>query len=93
MPGNSNLTDSRNAKADEFYTALPMIEKELKHYKEHFRDKIVLCNCDDPRVSNFFRYFVIYFEVLGLKKVIATCYKNNDPDLFSMEKTEKAVYL
>ena len=93
MPGNSNLTDSRNAKADEFYTALPMIEKELKHYKEHFRDKIVLCNCDDPRVSNFFRYFVIYFEVLGLKKVIATCYKNNDPDLFSMKKTEKAVYL
>lgn len=93
MAGNSNLTDSRNAKADEFYTPLTMIENELKHYKEHFRNKTVLCNCDDPRVSNFFRYFVIYFEVLGLKKVIATCYKNNNPDLFSQEETEKAVYL
>lgn len=93
MAGNSNLTDSKNAKADEFYTPLSMIEKELKHYKEYFKNKTVLCNCDDPRVSNFFRYFVIYFEVLGLKKVIATCYKNNNPDLFSQETTEKAVYL
>lgn len=70
-----------------------MIENELKHYREHFKGKTVLCNCDDPRVSNFFRYFVIYFQVLGLKKVIATCYKNNDADLFSEEKSEKAVYL
>ena len=93
MPGNSNLQDSRAAKADEFYTPLSMIENELKHYREHFKNKIVLCNCDDPRVSNFFRYFVMYFDVLGLKKVIATCYKNDDADLFSQESTEKAVYL
>lgn len=93
MAGNSNLQDSRKQKADEFYTPLSMIENELKHYREHFKGKTVLCNCDDPRVSNFFRYFVIYFEVLGLKKVIATCYKNNDADLFSEEKSEKAVYL
>lgn len=93
MAGNSNLTDSRNAKADEFYTPLSMIENELKHYKKHFQNKTVLCNCDDPRVSNFFRYFVMYFEVLELKKVIATCYKSNDADLFSQGATEKAVYL
>ena len=93
MPGNSNLQDSRSAKADEFYTPLSMIENELKHYKNHFKNKTVLCNCDDPRVSNFFRYFVMYFDVLELKRVIATCYKNNDADLFSQESTEKAVYL
>ena len=69
MPGNSNLLHSRVAKEDEFYTPLSMIENELKHYKHHFKDKIVLCNCDDPRVSNFFRYFVIYFDVLELNKV------------------------
>ena len=93
MAGNSNLQDSRKQKADEFYTPLAMIENELKHYREHFKGKTVLCNCDDPRVSNFFRYFVIYFEVLGIKKVIATCYKNNNADLFSQETTEKAVCL
>lgn len=93
MPGNSNLHDSKNAKADEFYTPLTMIENELKHYRNHFKGKTVLCNCDDPRVSNFFRYFVMFFDVLELKKVIATCYKNDDADLFSQEATEKAVYL
>lgn len=63
MAGNSNLLHSRAAKEDEFYTSLSMIEDELKHYKRHFKGKTVLCNCDDPRVSNFFRYFVvIYFE-------------------------------
>jgi hypothetical protein len=93
MPGNSNLLHSRVAKEDEFYTPLSMIENELKHYKHHFKDKTVLCNCDDPRVSNFFRYFVIYFDVLELKKVIATCYKNDDADLFSQGNAEEAVYL
>ncbi|ANE35637.1 adenine-specific DNA methyltransferase (EcoRI methylase domain) [Campylobacter iguaniorum] len=93
MGGNSNLQDSRNARADEFYTPLSLIENELKNYKKQFEGKTILCNCDDPRVSNFFRYFVMQFESLGLKKVIATCYKNNNPDLFSTEETEKAVYL
>lgn len=91
--GNNNLLTSRTSKTDEFYTSLSMIENEVKYYKEHFHNKTILCNCDDPRVSNFFRYFIIYFNVLGLKKVIATCYKNNDPDLFSQETSEKAVYL
>lgn len=82
MPGNDNVHSSKKNKLDEFYTSLPMIENELKHYRNHFKNKIVLCNCDDPRISNFFRYFVMFFDVLELKKVIATCYKNDDADLF-----------
>lgn len=72
--GNSNLHNSRADKADEFYTQLSLIESELKHYKAHFKDKVVLCNCDDPFESNFFKYFAINFNSLGLKKLIATCY-------------------
>jgi hypothetical protein len=90
---NRNLHSAKNNKKDEFYTQLSDIEKELRHYKEHFKDKIVLCNCDDPRVSNFFHYFSYNFEKLGLKKLIATCYKNQDADLFSQSTSEKAVYL
>lgn len=90
---NTNLHSAKNAKKDEFYTQLSDIEKELKHYKEHFKDKTVLCNCDDPRVSNFFHYFSYNFEQLGLKKLIATCYKNQDADLFSQNDSEKAIYL
>ncbi|MDR1529084.1 MAG: adenine-specific methyltransferase EcoRI family protein [Burkholderiales bacterium] len=72
--GNSNLNDSSRNKQDEFYTQLSLIESELKHYKEHFRGKVVLCNCDDPYESNFFKYFAINFNSIGLKKLIATCY-------------------
>lgn len=90
---NKNLHKAKTAKNDEFYTQLCDIENELKHYKDHFRDKIVLCNCDDPRVSNFFHYFSYNFEHLGLKKLIATCYKNQDMELFSKNESEKAVYL
>ena len=72
---NKDLNKAKAAKKDEFYTRLEDIEKELKHYRPHFKGKTVLCNCDDPRCSNFFRYFTLNFEVLGLKKVIATCYK------------------
>ena len=74
MAGNSNLHDSARNKQDEFYTQLSLIESELKHYKQHFSDKIVLCNCDDPYESNFFKYFAMNFNSLGLKKLIATCY-------------------
>lgn len=74
MPGNKNLHMSKNDKADEFYTQLSLIESELKHYKEFFRGKTVLCNCDDPFESNFFKYFAMNFNSLGLKKLIATCY-------------------
>ncbi len=90
---NKNLHAAKSAKKDEFYTQLSDIEKELKHYPKHFKGKVVLCNCDDPWVSNFFHYFSHNFEQLGLKKLITTCYKNQNPDLFSENKSEKAIYL
>lgn len=71
---NKDLTKARNAKKDEFYTQLTDIEKELRYYKKHFSGKTVFCNCDDPFESNFFKYFVLNFNRLGLKKLIATCY-------------------
>lgn len=74
MAGNRNLHMSRNDKADEFYTQLSLIESELKHYRRHFKGKTVLCNCDDPYESNFFKYFAMNFNALGLKKLITTCY-------------------
>ena len=89
---NRDLNKAKAAKKDEFYTRLEDIELELRHYRRHFKGKTVLCNCDDPRCSNFFRYFTLNFEVLGLKKVIATCYKNQDVDLFSQHECERAVY-
>ena len=90
---NKNLNKAKEAKKDEFYTQLEDINNELRHYREHFRCKTVLCNCDDPRVSNFFTYFAYNFEFLGLKKLITTCYKNQNIDLFSQNKSEQAVYL
>ncbi len=74
---NSQLTKARRAKNDEFYTQLTDIEKELRYYRKHFEGKIVLCNCDDPFESNFFKYFVLNFNRLGLKKLIATCYTDS----------------
>ena len=74
MPGNSNLHDSSRNKQDEFYTNLQLIEDELKHYRAHFKGKRVLCNCDDPYESNFFKYFAMNFNALGLKSLTATCY-------------------
>lgn len=90
---NLNLRKASTAKKDEFYTQLSDIESELKHYKNHFKDKTVYCNCDDPRVSNFFHYFSHNFEKLGLKKLITTCYKSQSMDLFSENKSEEAIYL
>jgi hypothetical protein len=87
------LDTAKSSKKDEFYTQLSDIERELKHYKIHFKDKIVYCNCDDPRVSNFFHYFSYNFEKLCLKKLITTCYKNQDMDLFSQNNSEQAIYL
>lgn len=74
MSGNKNLHAANRAKKDEFYTQLDDIANELKHYREHFRGKTVFCNCDDPYESNFFKYFALNFNQLGLKKLIATCY-------------------
>lgn len=72
---NSNLHNAKRAKNDEFYTQLSDIEKEMRHYKEFFKGKVVYCNCDDARESNFFKYFSLNFEHLGLKKLITTGYK------------------
>ncbi len=84
---------ARASKQDEFYTQLSDIEKELKHYTKHFAGKTVLCNCDDPRVSNFFHFFSYNFEKLKLKKLIATCYKNQDINSVSKNEIEKGAYL
>ncbi len=91
--GNKQLGRARRAKEDEFYTRLEDIERELAHYKQHFRDKTVLCNCDDPRISNFFHYFSYQFEALGLKRLITTCYKSQERDLFSQNDSERAIWL
>ncbi len=74
MAGNSNLHDSSRNKQDEFYTNLQLIEDELDNYRAHFKGKRVLCNCDDPYESNFFKYFAMNFNSLGLKSLTATCY-------------------
>jgi Adenine-specific methyltransferase EcoRI len=90
---NQTLHIAKFSKKDEFYTQLSDIESELKHYKDHFKNKVVFCNCDDPRNSNFFNYFANNFENLGLKKLITTCYKNQEKDLFIQETPENAVFL
>jgi len=88
-----HLDAARTAKKDEFYTQLPDIERELKHYKAQFKGKVVYCNCDDPAVSQFFHYFSYNFEHLGLKKLITTCYQSQATDLFSQGDSEQAVCL
>lgn len=74
MAKNSDLNAAAKAKKDEFYTQMPEIEAEMKNYREHFEDKVIFCNCDDPFESNFFKYFALNFNKLKLKKLIATCY-------------------
>lgn len=74
MASNNDLGAAKTAKKDEFYTQLTDIEKEMRYYRKHFKGKTVFCNCDDPFESNFFKYFVLNFNRLGLKKLIATCY-------------------
>lgn len=90
---NENLRTAKRVKNDEFYTRYEDIEKELKHYKEHFKDRIVFCNCDNPEWSAFWKYFHLNFNHLGLKKLISTHYVkevntentlfNINPDAFS----------
>ena len=77
MAKNNNLLTAKKAKADEFYTQLCDIENELKYYRQHFVGKVIYCNCDDARESNFFKFFSLNFEFLGLKKLISTGYKEN----------------
>jgi hypothetical protein len=89
---NRSLHAAKATKQDEFYTQLSDIEKELIHYKKHLRGKSVLCNCDDPRISNFFKYFLNNFQALQLKNLVTTCYQNDKPDLFSQHKSDKGFY-
>ena len=91
MSGNKFLHAANKAKQDEFYTQLSDIEKELKHYRGHFYGKTIYCNCDDPTVSNFYRYFELNFAKLGLKTLISTCYRNQQYDLFSTHDKDSAV--
>ena len=91
--GNKQLGRAKKAKEDEFYTQLSDVERELRHYEHHFKGKTVLCNCDDPRISNFFHYFSYRFEDLGLRRLITTCYKNQERDLFSQNSSERAIWL
>ena len=93
MNKNEVLIEAGRNKNDDFYTRYDDIENELKHYRKHFKGKTVYCNCDDPRASNFFEYFRVNFEWLGLKKLITSCYKNQNPLLFSDHNDERAVYI
>ena len=78
-PTNSNLHKAKKEKNDEFYTQLSDIERELGNYKGHFKGKVVFCNCDDPEESNFWNYFALNFEFLGIKKLISTHYEDDKP--------------
>lgn len=86
---NSNLHNAKKAKNDEFYTQLGDIEKEVKNYKKHFKDKVVYCNCDDPEWSNFFKYFTNAFDFLGLKKVITTHYEKDGGSSYKLELSKQ----
>ena len=86
MRNNGNLNKAKAAKNDEFYTRLEDIEKELKHYTEHFKGKVVYCNCDDANRSNFFKYFSTNFQKLGLKKLITSGLKDNGTGIVAIQK-------
>ncbi len=90
---NTGLTAAKINKKDEFYTRIEDIQREVSDYKKHFKNKVVYCNCDDPSASDFFQYFSLNFEALELKKLISSCYRNQEWNLFSDNRSEKAVYL
>lgn len=89
---NGLLQKAKKSKSDEFYTQLCDIERELQYYQDQFEGKIVYCNCDDPRTSNFFKYFVINFHNLGLKKLIASCYIESDNNIFQEKNCKTGFY-
>lgn len=89
---NTLLQKAKKQKSDEFYTLLPDIERELQYYEGQFKDKVVFCNCDDPRTSNFYRYFAENFKRLGLRKLIAACYKEDECNLFNTSADESGFY-
>lgn len=90
MPNKAFVTAIKS-KSDEFYTQIEDIELEMKGYKPHFRNKIVYCNCDDPRESNFFEFFRLKFGKYQLKKLITTCYKSKDSTLFTDNSSNQSV--
>ena len=89
---NKILHKAKKSKSDEFYTQLSDIESELQHYRNHFKNKVVYCNCDDPQNSNFYKYFAINFKELGLKKLISSCYINQERDLFNTKEVESGFF-
>ena len=89
MAGNTNLSKAKKAKNDEFYTQIADIEREIRHYRHHFKDKVVFCNCDDPEYSEFFAYFHLNFEELGLKKLICTHYDAEKPTYVLILKEDR----
>jgi hypothetical protein len=89
---NKLLQKAKKSKNDEFYTQLCDIESELRHYKSHFKDKIVYCNCDDPRISNFFKYFANNFEELKIKKLLTSCYREQRGDLFGERNQDSGFF-
>ncbi|MDE2636575.1 MAG: adenine-specific methyltransferase EcoRI family protein [Chloroflexota bacterium] len=91
MAKNTDLIAASKAKKDEFYTQLTDIEKEVRYYWDHFRGKVVYCNCDDPTISNFFQYFYMRYSKLGIKEIIATCYKNQNSTMFSQNDKATAI--
>ena len=93
MSRNTGLHSAKRARNDEFYTRMDDIERELPHYRDHFRNKTIYCNCDDPKVSNFYHYFSMQFHNLGLRKLIASCYRNRSADLFGMHDRDRAIWL
>lgn len=90
---NQDFRAAQKRKRDEFYTSFRDIELEMQHYEGQFSGKTVYCNCDDPRESNFSRYFADNFEQLGLKRLITTCYRSQNSSLFSRGDSNQAVYL
>ena len=84
MADNKGLAKAKDTKFDEFFTQISEIEKEMKHYRQHFEGKIIFCNCDDPEYSNFWRYFQLNFYEFGLKKLISTHYDKEKPS-YKME--------
>ena len=91
MSRNRSLRTAARVRNDEFYTQIEDIENEIGYYTNHFKNKTILCNCDDPFESNFFVYLRNNFHEFGLKKIITICYKSQNPDLFSQNDSEKAV--
>ena len=93
MSSSQNFHTAKRQRNDDFYTQLSDIENELRHYRHHFEGKVVYCNCDDPKISNFYHYFSHNFNFLGLKKLVTTCYKSRQYDLFSSHHHENSVWL